>query len=97
MRLRLAILRRRRGGREVAIRKPFSKIAQAAAAMQIEAVGLAVEFIPAEVEPVEPFVDGIQRRLRVPLDVGIVDAQDTAPPWWRAYSQLKMNVRALPI
>ena len=44
--------------------------------MEIEAVGLAVELVPAQFEPLETFVNGIERGLRVPFDVRIVDAQN---------------------
>jgi hypothetical protein len=44
--------------------------------MQITALGLAIKFIPAELQPVQSFINGIERRLRVALDVGVVDAQD---------------------
>ena len=48
--------------------------------MEIEAVGLTVELVPAQFEPSETFVDRIERSLRVPFDVRIVDAEndDTA-------------------
>ena len=44
--------------------------------MEIKAVGLTVELIPAELEPMEAFVDGIERSLGVPFDIRIVDAED---------------------
>ena len=44
--------------------------------MQSEAVGLTVELVPAELEPFETFVDGIERDLGVPFDVSIVDAKN---------------------
>ena len=44
--------------------------------MKIDAVGLTVELIPAELEPLETFVDGIERNLGVPFDVSIIDAQN---------------------
>jgi hypothetical protein len=49
--------------------------------MQIKPFGLAVELVPAQFEPFQTFVDRIQRGLRVPLDIGIVDAEhDHAAP-----------------
>ena len=59
--------------------RPFSKIASASCAVQREAVRLLVLLVPAEVEPAQPFEDGIERGLGVALDVGIVDAQDHGP------------------
>ena len=44
--------------------------------MQIQAIGLAVELVPSQIEPVQAFEDGIERGLRVALDIRIVDAQD---------------------
>jgi hypothetical protein len=44
--------------------------------MESNAVGLTVEFIPAELEPLETFVDGIERNLGVPFDVSIIDAKN---------------------
>ena len=44
--------------------------------MKIEAVGLTVELVPAELEPFETFIDGIERGLRVPFDIGVIDAQN---------------------
>src|ERR1700728_4211437 len=43
--------------------------------MQMEALRLAVEFVPAECEPIQPFVDGVERGFGVALDIGVVDAQ----------------------
>jgi len=43
---------------------------------------LTVQLVPAQFEPLETFVDGIERGLRVPFDVSVVDAEnyDTALP-----------------
>ena len=43
--------------------------------MKIEPIALAVELVPAEVEPVEPVEDRVHRSLRVALDIGIIQAQ----------------------
>ena len=45
-------------------------------AVQVEAVGLPVQLVPAEVEPPQAFEDGIERRFGIALDIGVVDAQD---------------------
>jgi hypothetical protein len=44
--------------------------------MEIEAVGLTIELVPAKFKPLETFVDGIERGLRVPFDVRVVDAEN---------------------
>ncbi len=44
--------------------------------MEIEAVGLTVELIPAEFEPFKAFMDGIEKGLRVSFEVRIVDAEN---------------------
>jgi len=44
--------------------------------MEIEAVGLTVELVPTQFEPLETFVDGIERGLRVSFGVRIVDAEN---------------------
>src|SRR5271165_838763 len=63
------------GGGEIAIREAFFENAPGHFAMQIAAVGLAVLFVPVEIEPLEAFEDGVERGLGVAVDVGIVDAQ----------------------
>ena len=64
------------GGRKIAIGEAFFEDFVGCAGMQIEALALAVEFIPAELEPVEAVEDGIERLLGVAFDIGIVDAED---------------------
>ena len=64
------------GGREVAIRKALFEDGPGGLAMEIQAVGLTVELVPAQLEPLETFVNGIERGLRVPFDVRIIDAQN---------------------
>jgi hypothetical protein len=44
--------------------------------MQIQPVGLPIEVVPSEFQPIETFIDRIERHLRVPLNVGIIDAQN---------------------
>ena len=44
--------------------------------VEVEAVALAVELVPGETKPLEAFEDGVERRLRVALDVGIVDTEN---------------------
>jgi hypothetical protein len=44
--------------------------------MEVEPIGLTVQFVPAELEPAETFVDRIERGRRVPFDVGIIDAEN---------------------
>ncbi len=44
--------------------------------MERDPVGLTVKLVPAELEPLETFVDGIERNLGVPFEVSIVDAKN---------------------
>ena len=85
------------GGSEVAIGEALIEDGLAQLLMQGEALGLAIVLVPSEIEPGEAVEDGVERCLGVALDVGIVDAQDHGAPLWRAYNQLKIKVRALPI
>ena len=44
--------------------------------MEIETVGLTVELIPAKIEPFQTFINRIERRPRVSLDVCIVNTKN---------------------
>ena len=44
--------------------------------MQVQALRLLVFFVPAEVEPLQSFEDGIHRGLGIAFDVGVVEAED---------------------
>jgi hypothetical protein len=44
--------------------------------VESDAVRLTIKLVPAEFEPLETFVDGIERDLRVPFEVSIVDAKN---------------------
>src|SRR4051812_20707194 len=63
-------------GCKVTIRKALFENRRGGLAMQIEAIGLTVELIPTQLEPFEPFVNRIERGLRVPFDVRVIDAQN---------------------
>ena len=64
------------GRREVAIGQALLEDRLGRLPMQRQALGLAVLFVPAEIQPAQPFEDGIERGFGVALDVGVVDAQD---------------------
>src|ERR1017187_1280091 len=64
------------GGREVAIRHPLLEDGLRGFPMHRRALGLAILLVPSKIEPAQPIENGIERRLRIALDVGIVDAQD---------------------
>ena len=64
---------------EIAVCQAFRQQFVGQFAMQIEALRLAVELIPTQGQPVEAVEDGIERRLRVAVDIGIVDAQHHGP------------------
>ena len=60
-------------------------ISLASFAVKVDAFGLSIELVGTmlcirhtrtKVQPIQPVEDRIERRLRVPLDVGIVDPQD---------------------
>src|ERR1700683_3823268 len=44
--------------------------------MQPEPLRLPILLIPPQIQPVQPFEDGIERSLRVALDIGVVNPQD---------------------
>src|ERR1700751_4542650 len=44
--------------------------------MESDTVRLTVKLVPAELEPLETFVDGIERDLSIPFEVSIVDAKN---------------------
>ncbi len=46
-------------GREIAVGQPILEDAPSRAAMQIEPLGLAVQLVPREIEPLQPLEDGI--------------------------------------
>ena len=56
--------------------RPLSEDGFGISLMQGQALGLAILLVPAQIEPAQPIEDGIERGLRIALDVGIVDAQD---------------------
>ena len=60
--------------REVAIGKPFAKIASAAA-VQGKAFGLLVLFVPLQAQPAQSLEDGLDAGLGVALDIGVVQPQ----------------------
>ena len=64
------------GEGEIAVGQAFFEDGLGHVAMQGEAVGLFVLFVPTEIEPAEAFEDGIEGRVGVAADVGIVDAED---------------------
>ena len=85
-------------GREIAIGQPFWKIASATGAVQSQALGLLVLLVPAEIEPAQPFENGIDGDARYCAPTSVSSMRRIiVPPLWRAYSQLKMKVRALPM
>ena len=63
------------GGGEVAVGEAFLPDGLGGGTVQVEPIALAVELVPAEVEPVEPVEDGVDRGLGVPFDIGVVQAQ----------------------
>src|SRR4051812_45448318 len=75
-RLRIAF---RSDRREVAIRKPLVEDRLRGSAMQRDPLRLLILLIPSEVEPAQPFEDGIERSFGVALDIGIVDTQNHGP------------------
>jgi hypothetical protein len=64
------------GRREVAVRQPLFEDRLSRGLVHRQPLGLAILFVPTQIEPAQPVEDGIERRLRVAFDVGIVDAQD---------------------
>ena len=44
--------------------------------MQVAAVGLSVLLVPIQLKPLQAVENGIERRLGIAIDIGVVDAQD---------------------
>src|SRR5579871_3073481 len=65
-----------RGGREIAIGQTLLEYAPGDLAMEVEPFRLPVQFIPTEIEPFQAFEDGVERGLRVAVDVGVVNTQN---------------------
>jgi len=63
------------GGREVAIREPLGKDGFGGLAVQVQAFGLLVLFVPVEPQPSQPIENGADAGLGVPLHIGVVQAQ----------------------
>ena len=58
---------------------PFSKIAHAICRCSSSRFGLAILFVPTQIEPLQALENRIERGLRIALDVGVVNAQDHRP------------------
>ncbi len=65
-----------RRGREIAIRHAFVENGLRDCLMDSQPFGLAILLVPSEIQPAQPIENGIERGLRVALDVGVVNAQD---------------------
>ncbi len=64
------------GGGEVSVGKAFGEDVFGQLLVQVEAVRLTIMLVPAEAEPLEAFVDGLEGRLGVALQIGVIDAED---------------------
>src|SRR5208282_3951125 len=64
------------GGSEVAVSEALLKYGVGNLAVQGEAFGLLVFFVPPEVEPAQTFEDGVDGSVGVALDIGVIEAQD---------------------
>ena len=84
------------GGGEVAIGEAFGEDRFSLLAVESEALGLLVLFVPIEAEPLRP--SKMDCTLASVLRSTSVSSRRSTmvPPLWRAKSQLKMKVRALP-
>jgi hypothetical protein len=75
--LRRAPIRRRlAAGVKSRYASPFAEDRFGGLLMHGQALGLAILLVPSKIQPAQPVEDGIERSLRIALDVGIVDAQD---------------------
>jgi hypothetical protein len=63
-------------GGEIAICQAFLKDAVGYLAMQSQALGLLVLFIPPEIEPAQTLENGVHRSVGIALDVGVIEAED---------------------
>ena len=64
------------GGSEISVRQALLKDGVGNLAVQGEAFGLLVFFIPSKIEPAQAFEDGVHGSVGVALDIGVVEAQD---------------------
>ncbi len=64
------------GGGEVAIGKALGEDGFGLLAVQGEAFGLLVLFVPVEAQPAQALEDGLDAGFGVALDIGVVEAQD---------------------
>jgi hypothetical protein len=63
-------------GREIAVGQALLKDRFGHLAVQRQALGLLVLFIPAQIQPAQSVEDGVERDLGIAPHVGVVDAQD---------------------
>src|SRR5580698_11479767 len=72
---RVVLLLLGQSGREIAIRQPFFEDLPRYLTMQLNSVGLTIELVEAEIEPLQAVENGIDRRLGVAIDIRIIDVQ----------------------
>jgi hypothetical protein len=63
-------------GGEVAVCQAFLKDGVGYLAMQTQALGLPVLFVPPEIEPAQPLENGVHGSVGIALDIGVIEAED---------------------
>src|SRR5690242_2827082 len=64
------------GRREIAIGPAVAADLLRERLVQLEPLRLAILLVPRQIQPVQPFVDGVQRFFRIALEIRVVDAQN---------------------
>ena len=47
--------------------------------MKVEALGLAIVLVPAEIEPIQPLINRVERNVGVALDIRVIDSKNNRP------------------
>src|SRR5579863_9390802 len=65
-----------RGGREIAICQAFFEDLPRNFAVQLDALGLMIQLVPAEIQPFQAIENGIDRGFGVAIDIGVINTED---------------------
>ena len=63
-------------GGKIAVRQAFLQDRLGDLAMQTQALGLLVLFVPPEVQPAQPLENGVNRSVGIALDIGVIETQN---------------------
>src|SRR5579863_8640960 len=65
-----------RGGREIAICQAFFEDLPRNFAVQLDALGLMIQLVPAEIQPFQAIENGIDRGFGVAIDIGVINTEE---------------------